>query len=39
MPDIKMPENISGTFIPQRNSHYISSIFITSLTNETLIKH
>ncbi|EGI19078.1 hypothetical protein ECJG_03051 [Escherichia coli M718] len=34
-----MPENISGIFIPQPNSQYISLIFITSLTTETLIKH
>ncbi|EGI29509.1 hypothetical protein AC52_3241 [Escherichia coli 5-366-08_S3_C3] len=39
MPDIKVSENISGLFIPQPNSQYISLIFITSLTTETLIKH
>ncbi len=37
--DIKVPENISGIFIPQPNSQYIPLIFITSLTTETLIKH
>ncbi|ENB92964.1 hypothetical protein ECP02994385_3853 [Escherichia coli P0299438.5] len=37
--DIKVPENISGIFIPQPNSQYIPTTFITSLTTETLIKH
>ncbi|PDN97483.1 hypothetical protein CJU68_19760 [Escherichia coli] len=37
--DIKVPENISGIFIPQPNSQYIPATFITSLTTETLIKH
>ncbi|ASA59349.1 hypothetical protein DGR76_18385 [Escherichia coli] len=39
LPDIKVPENISGIFIPQPNSQYIPATFITSLTTETLIKH
>ena len=38
LPDIKMPEYISGIFIPQP-THNILLIFITSLTTETLIKH
>ncbi|AHE60426.1 hypothetical protein ESCAB7627_4387 [Escherichia albertii TW07627] len=31
--------DISGIFIPQPNSHNISSIFITTLTIKTLTKH